>query len=83
MKRLSAVVLCAALVLSSSACRRQAAEPTLGPHDGFDMPPVERARVAVGAQAPDFTLENVDGRRVTLSGLRGRFVVLVFYRGHW
>lgn len=35
--------------------------------------------VTVGQEAPDFTLVNQDGEKVTLSGLRGRKVVLVFY----
>ncbi len=35
--------------------------------------------VTVGQEAPDFTLVNQDGAEVTLSGLRGRKVVLVFY----
>jgi cytochrome oxidase Cu insertion factor (SCO1/SenC/PrrC family) len=38
---------------------------------------------AVGAQAPDFKLVDQDGKRVTLSALRGQKVVLVFYRGYW
>lgn len=33
----------------------------------------------VGTEAPDFTLKNQHGQDVTLSGLRGRPVVLVFY----
>jgi thioredoxin-dependent peroxiredoxin len=33
----------------------------------------------VGAMAPDFTLPDQDGNPVTLSGLRGKNVVLVFY----
>jgi mycoredoxin-dependent peroxiredoxin len=33
----------------------------------------------VGSQAPDFTLRNENGEEVTLSSLRGRNVVLVFY----
>ena len=32
-----------------------------------------------GAQAPDFTLPDQDGEEVSLSGLRGRTVVLYFY----
>jgi peroxiredoxin len=32
-----------------------------------------------GAQAPDFTLPDQDGRKVSLSDLRGQTVVLVFY----
>jgi peroxiredoxin (alkyl hydroperoxide reductase subunit C) len=35
--------------------------------------------VEVGSQAPDFTLRNENGEEITLSGLRGRNVVLVFY----
>jgi thioredoxin-dependent peroxiredoxin len=33
----------------------------------------------IGTQAPDFTLQDQDGEEVTLSGLRGRTVVLYFY----
>ena len=35
----------------------------------------------VGAEAPDFSLADDSGRTVTLSALRGRYVVLVFYPG--
>lgn len=35
--------------------------------------------VVVGQQAPDFTLVNQAGEKVTLSQFRGRRVVLVFY----
>lgn len=35
--------------------------------------------VAVGAPAPDFELTAHDGQKVSLSGLRGRNVALVFY----
>ncbi|MHB8377238.1 MAG: redoxin domain-containing protein [Dehalococcoidia bacterium] len=37
------------------------------------------ASVSVGQEAPDFTLKNEDNQEVTLSGLRGKPVVLVFY----
>ena len=37
--------------------------------------------LAVGAAAPDFVLPDDAGRAVTLSGLRGKNVVLVFYPG--
>jgi cytochrome oxidase Cu insertion factor (SCO1/SenC/PrrC family) len=40
--------------------------------------------VAVGEPAPDFSLEDQDGRRHSLSAQRGKQpVVLVFYRGYW
>lgn len=37
-----------------------------------------------GAEAPDFTLEDVQGNPVTLSEARGKTAtVVVFYRGYW
>jgi cytochrome oxidase Cu insertion factor (SCO1/SenC/PrrC family) len=40
--------------------------------------------VAVGESAPDFTLEDQNNKKVTLSDARGKSpVVLVFYRGYW
>lgn len=35
--------------------------------------------LGAGDVAPDFTLPDQDGRAVSLSGLRGRTVVLYFY----
>ena len=58
--------------------------PTLGPKEGPTGPPTDLERVRVGDVAPDFTLESLDGRFVTLSSYRGtKNIVLVFYRGHW
>lgn len=37
--------------------------------------------IAVGDQAPDFTLRDQDGEKVSLSDYRGRKVMLVFYPG--
>lgn len=55
-----------------------------GPADGAGLPPADLNRIKVGEPAPDFTLENLDGTRVTLSDLRGKKnVVLIFYRGYW
>lgn len=40
--------------------------------------------VKVGDTAPDFTLEDQNGQKVTLSESRSKSpVVLVFYRGYW
>lgn len=41
--------------------------------------PEEPAVAAVGLQAPDFTLQTVDGREVSLSDLRGSPTVLYFW----
>jgi cytochrome oxidase Cu insertion factor (SCO1/SenC/PrrC family) len=56
----------------------------LGPKDGVGLIATELDRVKVGQPAPDFTLEDTDGKVITLSELRGKkSVVLVFYRGYW
>ena len=56
----------------------------LGPADGHDLPRADLERVALGGEAPNFTLESFAGESVELAGYRGaKNVVLVFYRGHW
>ena len=45
--------------------------------------PTDLARVVEGRAAPDFDLKDQNGQPVRLSALRGKNVVLVFYRGHW
>ncbi len=60
------------------------AHAQLGPKGGENLKPTDLERIKVGDTAPDFTLENVDGKLITLSNFRGdKNVVLVFYRGHW
>jgi cytochrome oxidase Cu insertion factor (SCO1/SenC/PrrC family) len=55
-----------------------------GPKDGAKEAATELDRIKVGQPAPDFTLEDSDGKNVTLVDYRGKKnVVLVFYRGHW
>ena len=57
---------------------------THGPVDGHDLPPTDIERVALGDEAPLFTLDSFDRGPVDLAGFRGeKNVVLVFYRGHW
>lgn len=56
----------------------------LGPKDGVNLKPIDLDRVKVGDAAPDFTLETMDGTRISLSDFRGKKnVLLVFYHGHW
>ena len=56
----------------------------IGPKDGTDLPPADLTRVKVGEAAPEFTLNDQDGKAVSLSSYRGKkAVVLVFYRGYW
>ncbi len=40
-----------------------------------------RDPLPLGSKAPDFTLSTESGKKVTLSALRGKNVVLVFYPG--
>ncbi len=46
------------------------------------LPPPDSV-VAVGAEAPAFSLPDQDGSVVRLADYRGQPVVLVFYRGFW
>jgi len=47
------------------------------------LPPADLNRVVVGVAAPDFELPSAAGGNLRLSSLRGKNVVLVFYRGYW
>lgn len=56
----------------------------LGPKDGAGLEATDLKRIKLGQPAPDFTLEDMDGKAITLSDFRGKkTVVLVFYRGYW
>lgn len=77
------VALVIVVALAAGVWITRSSPAPLGPADGHDLAPVDTGRVAVGDVAPDFTLESRTGERVTLSELRGRRVLLVFYRGHW
>lgn len=60
------------------------AQTKLGPQDGVGLPAADLQRIKVGDTAPDFVLEDQDGKPVQLSAYRGKkSVVLVFYRGYW
>jgi len=43
----------------------------------------EPSKVATGSAAPDFAAPRNGGGEFRLSELKGKNVVLVFYRGHW
>jgi cytochrome oxidase Cu insertion factor (SCO1/SenC/PrrC family) len=71
------VTLVFALVLLSAPASAQ-------PKDGADLAPTDLDRIKVGQAAPDFTLQDTDGKAINLSDFRGKkTVVLVFYRGYW
>lgn len=70
--------------LPAPTARVLAADADLGPKDGRELPATDLERVKPGVRAPDFTLEDQNGRAVTLSSFQAHVpVVLVFYRGHW
>ena len=83
MKQLIAQI-CLTLGLLLMTATANSAQSALGPKDGAGLPPADLTRIKVGDAAPDFTLEDQDGKPVTLSAYRGKqTVVLVFYRGYW
>ncbi|MEO8435059.1 MAG: redoxin domain-containing protein [Pyrinomonadaceae bacterium] len=66
------------LIIGSVACAK-----LNSPLTGGDLKP-RNSPVVVGEMAPDFTLEDHNNRKVTLSSARGSMpTVLVFYRGNW
>jgi peroxiredoxin len=44
---------------------------------------VKGVKLQVGKLPPDFSLQSIEGSEVVLSELRGRGVMLIFYRGYW
>lgn len=82
MKRVTFNTLTLLVVIAASLTA--VAQTKLGPKDGAGLPAADLNRVSAGVAAPDFTLEDQDGKPVTLSDYRGKkTVVLVFYRGYW
>jgi hypothetical protein len=59
------------------------AQATLGPVEGSDLSPYDLKRVMPGDMAPDFSLQDENGKAHQLSQYRGKNVVLVMYRGFW
>ena len=53
----------------------------MNPNDQLSKAP--RGPLAPGTRAPDFTLHDTPDQRVSLSELRGRPVILVFYPADW
>jgi cytochrome oxidase Cu insertion factor (SCO1/SenC/PrrC family) len=75
------VLMLVLLVIASS--QPLTAQGGLGPVDGPGLSPYDLNRILPGEMAPDFRLQDQDGKVHQLSQYRGRNVVLVMYRGHW
>jgi cytochrome oxidase Cu insertion factor (SCO1/SenC/PrrC family) len=58
-------------------------QTALGPVDGLELSPYDLNRILPGEVAPDFRLQDQDGKIHQLSQYRGKNVVLVMYRGYW
>jgi peroxiredoxin len=77
-------LLLASLVLAMSNCNR-AQSASSDPAPGAPAvapsaaPALTMAKAVVGAPAPDFTLNDLDGHPVTLSSFRGKIVVLEWF----
>jgi hypothetical protein len=69
-----------ALLSSTPTLRAQA---PLGATDGQDLSPYDLERIVAGKMAPDFRLQDQDGKVHQLSQYQGKNVVLVMYRGWW
>jgi cytochrome oxidase Cu insertion factor (SCO1/SenC/PrrC family) len=68
------------LIIGSIACATKLNSSSSGNGDLK----ARESPVAVGEIAPDFTLDDQNNRKVTLSSARGSMpTVLVFYRGNW
>jgi cytochrome oxidase Cu insertion factor (SCO1/SenC/PrrC family) len=73
-----------AVLIFLAALTSAPASAQLGPKDGGDLRATELERVKMGQAAPDFILEDVDGKNIALSDFCGKkTVALVFYRGYW
>ena len=74
LRRLPVIIL-AALLLISTRCQTPVEQSVAEPAVGNNAP----ASSAKGAQAPDFTLTNLDADEVSLGDLRGQPVLLNFW----
>lgn len=85
MRQKTCAALLFAIVLSVLSLTANAqTKSQLGPKDGAGLAAADLARIKAGDAAPDFTLEDQDGKPVSLSDYRGKkTIVLVFYRGYW
>lgn len=71
------------LLFGNLACA-SAQQPSPTPTPAPQQSPAREKAVGVGDIAPDFALEDEQGRKVALADARGKEpVVLVFYRGYW
>jgi peroxiredoxin len=78
MKKLSVIALLLALALASTAACTTNASDTPNATKDSDTPNAKPA-LAVGADAPDFTLPDADGRAHSLASLKGKSGTLILF----
>jgi peroxiredoxin len=75
--------LSAAFILTAPRVRAQAIQPqppqALPVGLDLETAPMSASALPAGAQAPDFTLKDMSGNAVSLSGLKGKVVMLEFW----
>lgn len=76
------MLLCMVLGMAAACTSERPAETATAPAVAPEASALD-STPQVGDQAPDLTLSDQQGNRVTLSDARGLPLVLVFYRGHW
>jgi len=80
--RLKAPCLTPCAALQFTACDNQSvSQKAIISEAGFTD--VASVTLTVGAIAPEFSLQGLNGDWVKLSELRGTKILMIFYRGHW
>ena len=69
------------LILLAACNNKSIPEESLQSASGYSD--VKGVKLQVGKPPPDFSLQSIEGSEVVLSELRGRGVMLIFYRGYW
>jgi peroxiredoxin len=69
------------LTLVMACNNKSVSEGSLQSASGYSD--VKGVKLQVGKAPPDFSLQSIEGSQVVLSELRGRGVMLIFYRGYW
>ena len=69
------------LILLAACNNKSVSEESLQSASGYSD--VKGVKLQVGKPPPDFSLQSIEDSKVVLSELRGRGVMLIFYRGYW
>ena len=84
MKKIFLSIIMAVVAISGCAdnSKKQQAEPENTVAETVEAETVAMEADADGIEAPDFTLNDINGNPLTLSSLRGKYVILDFW-GSW